>query len=109
MGAAPGVTPTMHLILLCLLRGERHGHAVMQEVEALTEGQVRLGPGTLYGSIKKMLATGLIEEAGERADPTAAGERRRYYKCSALGRKVAADEVKAMQRLVRHGQAHLRT
>ena len=65
MGAAPGVTPTMHLILLCLLRGERHGHAVMQEVEALTEGQVRLGPGTLYGSIKKMLATGLIEEVSE--------------------------------------------
>jgi hypothetical protein len=72
--ADPSLTPAIHLILLALLAGDRHGYAIMQAVETLTDGQTRLGPGTLYSSIKKMIAAGLIEE--ERRAPRPAARRR---------------------------------
>jgi DNA-binding PadR family transcriptional regulator len=98
----------MHLILLALLGGDRHGYAIMQAVEALTEGSTRLGPGTLYGSIRKMLDAGLIEETGERPDPALDDERRRYYRIAAAGRRAALAETDRLQRLVSFARPYLR-
>ena len=63
------LTPAVFHILLALADGERHGYGIMQEIALRTDGKMRMGPGTLYGSIKRMLAEGLIEELGERPDP----------------------------------------
>lgn len=99
-GAPPALTPAAFHILLALAGGERHGYAIMQEVEALTAGALRLGPGTLYGTIKRLLGAGLIAESGERPDPALDDERRRYYRLTALGERVAADEARRLDRLV---------
>jgi len=74
------LTPAVLHVLLALADDERHGYGIMKEVEALTGGETRLGPGTLYGSIKRMLADGLIEESEERPDPELDDGRRRYYR-----------------------------
>ncbi len=87
-------------ILLALLDEERHGYGIKREVSARTDGDVQLGPGTLYGSIKRMVGSGLIEESDERPDPDLDDERRRYYRITPLGRKVAAAEARRMERLV---------
>jgi DNA-binding PadR family transcriptional regulator len=94
------LTPAMFHILLALAGGERHGYAIMREVDALTGGAQRLGPGSLYGSIKRMLAEGLIEECGERPDPAADDERRRYYRLTDRGRRAAAVEARRLEVLV---------
>jgi DNA-binding PadR family transcriptional regulator len=94
------LTPAMFHILLALAGGERHGYAIMREVDALTGGARRLGPGSLYGSIKRMLAEGLIEECGERPDPTADDERRRYYRLTDRGRRAAGAEARRLEVLV---------
>ncbi|MBV9453050.1 MAG: helix-turn-helix transcriptional regulator [Rubrobacter sp.] len=72
----------------------------MLEVEARTEGQVRLGPGTLYGSIKRMLTDELIEESDERPDPEIDDQRRRYYRITDFGRRVAGAEAERLVGLV---------
>jgi DNA-binding PadR family transcriptional regulator len=92
--------PSEFQILLALGDAERHGYGIMQEVASRTRDEVQLGPGTLYGSIKRMLAGGLIEESDERPDPESDDERRRYYRISAFGREVAASEARRMARLV---------
>ncbi|HEY2434234.1 MAG TPA: PadR family transcriptional regulator [Vicinamibacterales bacterium] len=94
------LTPAIAHILLALADEDRHGYAVMQEVERLTDGLVRMGPGTLYGTIKRMIASRLIEEADERPDPVVDDERRRYYRLTPLGRAVLAAETERMARLV---------
>jgi DNA-binding PadR family transcriptional regulator len=88
-------------ILLALADDERHGYAIKREVADRTGGDVQLGPGTLYGSIKRMVASGLIEESDERPDPQLDDERRRYYRITSLGRQVAVAEARRMERLVR--------
>ena len=92
--------PSEFQILLAVADEERHGYGIRLEVEARTAGEVRLGPGTLYGSIKRMVARGLIAESDERPDPELDDERRRYYRITALGRAVAAAEARRMERLV---------
>ena len=87
-------------ILLALADGERHGYAIMQEVDRRSDGAVRLGPGTLYGSIKRMVAAGMIVESGERPVAGRDDERRRYYRITTLGRRIAAAEARRMERLV---------
>jgi DNA-binding PadR family transcriptional regulator len=87
-------------ILLALADEERHGYGIKQEVALRTDGDVQLGPGTLYGSIKRMLAGGLIEESDERPDASLDDERRRYYRITALGLEAAALEARRMARLV---------
>ena len=87
-------------ILLSLGEGERHGYAIKREIAARTEGKLKLGPGVLYGSINKMLELGLIEESAERPDPHLDDERRRYYRITAYGRKVAQAEAVRMHELV---------
>jgi len=104
----PVLTPAMYLILLALLEGDRHGYAIMQSVESLTAGSTRLGPGTLYGSIRKMIEAGLIEETGERPDPQLDDERRRYYRIAAAGRKAVTAETDRLDRLVAHARPYLR-
>jgi len=91
-------------IMLALGDEDRHGYAIMLHVEELTGGGVKLGPGTLYTSIKRMLAAGMIEESGTRPDPEMDDQRRRYYKLTKLGRKVLAAEVQRMERMLRHAR-----
>ena len=95
------LTPVVLHILLALATGggARHGYAVAQEVEALTDGAVRMGPGTLYGSIQRMLAAGLIEET-EGDDDRA----RRYYRATPLGRRVLQRELERLARVVDHAR-----
>ena len=98
------LTPAVFHILLALAGEERHGYGIMQEVAARSGGKVRLGPGTLYGSIKRMLADGLIEESDERPDPELDDERRRYYRLTSFGQRVAAAEAERLARLVREAR-----
>lgn len=95
------LTPATFQILMALLDGERHGYAIMQEVAERSEGTVRLGPGTLYGSLKRLLELGLVAESGERADPDSDDERRRYYEITKLGHSVARAEARRLEQLVR--------
>ena len=94
------LTPAVFNILLALADGEKHGYAIMLEVEANTQGAVKMGPGTLYGSIKRMLASGLIEECDERPDPALDDERRRYYRLSGLGQRSLRLEAERLEHQV---------
>ena len=94
------LTPAVFHILLALSDGEKHGYAIMQEVDTVSHGQVRMGPGTLYGSIKRMLAAGLIEETDERPDPDLDDQRRRYYRLTGLGGQVVRAESERLATLV---------
>ena len=99
-GDAAPLTPAMFHILLALADGEKHGYKIMREVNETAEGSFKLAIGTLYRSIKQMLALGLIEESGERPDPEMDDERRRYYRITAAGRRAASAEAIRMARLV---------
>src|SRR5687768_6665056 len=94
------LTPAIFHILLAVADEDRHGYAIMQEVARLTDGAIHMGPGTLYGTIKRMLASGLLEEAEERPDPDLDDERRRYYRATALGVRVLKAETARMATLV---------
>jgi DNA-binding PadR family transcriptional regulator len=98
------LTPAIAHILLALADQDRHGYAIMQEVERMTDGGVRMGPGTLYGTIKRMLAAGLLEETEARPAP-GDDERRRYYRATALGRAVLEAETARMSALVTAARA----
>ncbi|GLV60687.1 PadR family transcriptional regulator [Dictyobacter sp. S3.2.2.5] len=90
------LTPAVFHILLALADGERHGYSIMQEIAAQTQGKLRIGPTTLYRSIKRMLEDGLIEETDERPDPALDDERRRYYRLTELGLQVVRAEVQRL-------------
>jgi DNA-binding PadR family transcriptional regulator len=94
------LTPAAFNLLLALADGEKHGYAIMQAITRRTGGEVRMGPGTLYGLIKRMLADGWIEELDERPDPALDDERRRYYRLTDLGQGVAVAEAQRLARLV---------
>jgi DNA-binding PadR family transcriptional regulator len=91
-------------ILIALAESDRHGYSIMQDVAARTDGKVRLSAGTLYSSIRRMLEQGLIEELADSPDPSNSDERRRYYRLTRFGRRVAAAEVDRLNTLVQ--QAH---
>jgi DNA-binding PadR family transcriptional regulator len=95
------LTPATFHILLALVDGERHGYAIMREVGERTEGAVRLGPGTLYGSLKRLLEGGLVSDGAERAAPELGDERRRYYRVTDFGLAVARAEARRLDGLVR--------
>lgn len=88
-------------VLLALAGGDQHGYAIMQDVLQLTEGKVRLWPATLYGSIKRLIEAGLIEESDERPVPELDDARRRYYRLTKLGNRVLDAECERLQGLVR--------
>jgi DNA-binding PadR family transcriptional regulator len=103
--------PAFFHILIALGDGERHGYSIMQEVAERTGGRVRMSPGTLYGSIKRMLQDGLIEELDSRAvaardaRESSSDERRRYYRVTKFGRRVAAAESERLAALVTQARA----
>ena len=94
------LTPAMFHILLALADENRHGLGIVREVERRTQGEVRLGPGTLYGSIKKLLGLRYIEEPGTRPRPEDDDPRRRYYRISPRGRRILEEEAVRMDRLL---------
>lgn len=98
------LTPAVFHILLSLADGEKHGYAIMREVRARTAGAMRLGPGTLYGSIQRMLKDDLIVEMRERVDPVHGEERRRYYRLTSFGQRVLQAEAQRLEQLVRIAQ-----
>ena len=90
------LTPPVFHILLALTDEERHGYGIMQDVARQTDGTLQLGPGTLYGCLKRMLAAGLVEESEERPDPELDDERRRYYRMTPLGKRVVRAEAQRL-------------
>ena len=105
------LAPAFLHILIALGEGERHGYSIMQDVAARTGGRVRMSPGTLYGSIKRMLEEGLIEELDSRAVAARdaregpGDERRRYYRITTFGRRVAAAEAERLSALLSQARA----
>lgn len=95
------LTPAVFHILLALSDKERHGYGIMQEIRSNTDGQLRMGPGTLYGTIKRMIGTQLIEESEERPASDVDDERRRYYRITDFGHKVLTTETHRLARLVK--------
>ena len=95
------LTPAVLHILLALGEDERHGYAIAQEVESLSEGTMRMGPGTLYGSLQRMIASGLVEPAPRRGRAAAEDdERRRYYRLKPFGRDALRLELKRLNAVV---------
>jgi len=92
-------------ILVALADQDRHGYAIMQDVAARTDGRLKLSPGTLYGSIKRMLADGLIVETGDRPSADEDDERRRYYRITRFGREVAEADANRLAALLRQARA----
>ncbi len=99
------LTPTMFQILLALADGERHGYGIMREIAARTDSGMRLGPGSLYGSLKRLLEAGLIAESAERPDLDLDDERRRYYRLTEPGWVAAQVEAARLEALVRRARA----
>ena len=91
----------MFYILLALPDGPKHGYAIMKEVEEMTGGKITLGPGSLYGSIKRLLRAKMIEETGYRPIRALDDERRRYYTLTDYGRQVLVSEVDRLASAVR--------
>jgi len=110
------LTPPVFHILLALADEERHGYGIMLDVARQTHDTLQLGPGTLYGCLKRMLAAGLVEESDERPDPALDDDRRRYYRMTNLGQLVVRAEAQRLanavfaaraKRLLSHGKAGL--
>ena len=99
------LTPPVFHILLALSEGERHGYAIMQEVAADTGGSLQLGPGTLYGCLKRMLSARLVGESDERPDPDLDDERRRYYRITDLGARTLRAEAERLASAVSAARA----
>ncbi len=94
------LTPAVLHILLALSTKERHGYGIMKQVESDSQGKVNMGPGTLYGSIGRMVEAGLIRESNKRIDPEMDDERRVYYKITGLGQKALAAELQRYREVV---------
>jgi DNA-binding PadR family transcriptional regulator len=94
------LTPAVFHILLALSSGERHGYGLMKQVELDSQGKVNMGPGTLYGSLKRMLEAGLVEESDKRVDPEMDDQRRIYYRITGIGAQALAAELERYNRIV---------
>jgi DNA-binding PadR family transcriptional regulator len=98
--AGAPLTPAVLHILLVLSTKERHGYGIMKQVEADSQGKVKMGPGTLYGSLGRMIEAGLIRESGKKVDPKMDDERRVYYKITAIGQRALAAELDRYREVV---------
>ena len=113
-GTDAPLTPAVLHILLALSTEERHGYGIMKQVERESRGKVKMGPGTLYGSIGRMMEAGLIRECNKRVDPALDDERRIYYELTGAGRKALEAELDryrevvavASEKLARNAFAH---
>ena len=94
------LTPPVFHILVALSDEERHGYGIMQDVARQTDNALQLGPGTLYGCLKRMLAAGMVEESDVRTDPALDDERRRYYRMTTLGQRVVRAEAQRLANAV---------
>jgi DNA-binding PadR family transcriptional regulator len=94
------LTPAVLHILLALSARERHGYGIMKQVKADSQGKVKMGPGTLYGSLGRMLEARLICESDKKADPEMDDERRVYYRITGFGRKALAAELQRYREVV---------
>ena len=103
------LTPTAFHMLVALATGPRHGYAVAREVEDLTDGRISMGPGTLYGSLQRMLGAGLIEECDNPGEHGLHAERRRYYRMTPLGSAALRAESERLLRAVHVAQERLGT
>ena len=99
------LNPRDFLILFALADEERHGYGIVRDVERESRGQVRLDPANLYRSIRRMISTGLVEEAERRPATTAGGERRRYYRITQFGREVVKREATRLAQLTAAARA----
>ena len=109
LGAVLPLTPTVFHILVALAGGPGHGYAVAREVEELTDGRIVMGPGTLYGSLQRMVASGLIEEADNPGEDGLHSERRRYYRMTALGGAALRSESERLLRAAHLARERLGT
>ncbi|MCA1651043.1 MAG: PadR family transcriptional regulator [Acidobacteria bacterium] len=100
----PLTPPVLHT-LVALADGDKHGYAILKEIARRTAGDVRLSAGTLYALVKRATADGLIVESDERPDPALDDERRRYYRLTPLGRRVAAAEIARLESIVEMARA----
>jgi DNA-binding PadR family transcriptional regulator len=101
------LTPAVLHILLALSTRERHGYGIMKQVEADSHGNVKMGPGTLYGSIGRMMEAGLVRESDKRVDPEMDDERRIYYELTGVGRAALAAELKRYRGVVAVAEGRL--
>jgi len=101
------LSPAVLHILLALSTGGRHGYGIMKQVEADSEGKVKMGPGTLYGSMGRMMEAGLIRESGKRADPEMDDERRIYYELTGAGRAALEAELRRYRDVVAVAEGRL--
>src|SRR3954452_19058711 len=101
------LTPAVLHILLALSTGERHGYGIMKQVEADSQGRVKMGPGTLYGSMGRMMDAGLIRESDKRVDPDIDDERRIYYRLTSMGRAALEAELKRYRGVVSVAEGRL--
>ena len=95
------MTPAVFFIMLALADGKKHGYAIMQEVSSLSDSKFRMGPGTLYTTIQRLLELSLIEERGEPSRTSGQDHRRRYYRLTASGRGLLEFEVRRLESVVR--------
>ena len=102
------LAPAAFQVLVALADGEKHGYAIGKEVARRTDGQVQLRAATLYTAIKRLLEDGLIQESAARPDPALDDERRRYYRLTDRGRKVAVAEAERLEETVRQARAKLK-
>lgn len=94
------LTPAVLYILMALSESDKHGYGIMKQVEADSEGKVSMGPGTLYGSIKRMIDSGLVDESDKKIDPNMDDQRRIYYKITGLGKKTLEAELERYEQVV---------
>ncbi len=99
------LTPAVFHILLALSDTDRHGYAIIKEISDQTNGAIKLGAGTLYGTIKRLLENGWITESDTRPDPSIDDERRRYYRITPKGHLAATAEAERLEQLVRTSRA----
>lgn len=98
--------PVDYLVLLVLAERERHGYGIVQDIEKRSEGQLRLEPGNLYRTIRRLMRDGMLEESDRRPAPESDDERRRYYRLTPFGLKVVAAETGRLKQLVRFAETH---
>jgi DNA-binding PadR family transcriptional regulator len=99
------LSPIALQVLLAIADGDKHGYAILKEIDRRTDGQIALGTSSLYAVLKRLLAEGLVEEALERPAPALDDERRRYFRLTAFGRRAVIAELKRLETVLAHGRA----